>query len=78
MIRILGTSSRIFVNRLLNFCVGKTVGGKAPEVLRAFSTDSPLNLEHFDSNLMGAADFGYMVMTKKPSKNEFHGGLRVI
>jgi len=38
--------------------VGKTVNGKPREVLRVFSKDSPLNLEHFDTNLKGAADCG--------------------
>ena len=42
--------------RFLNFCVGKTVRGKSPEVLRVFSKDSLLNLEHFDTNLKGATD----------------------
>ena len=36
--------------------MGKIVGGKAPEVSRVFSTDSPVNLEDLDSNLMGAVD----------------------
>ena len=44
--------------RFLNFCVGETVRGKSPEVLRVFSKDSLLNLEHFDTNLKGAADCG--------------------
>ena len=45
-------------NRLFNFCVGETVIGKSPEVLRVFSKDSPLNLEHFHINLKGAANCG--------------------
>ena len=36
--------------------MGKTVSGKSPEVLTVFSKDSLLNLEHFDTNLKGAAD----------------------
>ena len=39
-------------------CVGKTVDGKSPEALRVFPTDSLINLEHFDANLMGAAEWG--------------------
>ena len=61
-------------NRLFSFCVSKTVNGKSRVVLGIFSTDPLVNLEHFDTNLMGVADCGYMIMTKKPSKNEFYGG----
>ena len=45
--------------------MGETVGGKAPEVSTVVSKDPPLNLENFDTNLMDAADCGYMVLTKK-------------
>jgi len=41
------------------------------EVSRSFgliSTDSLVNLEHFDINLMGAADCGYMVDQKNDQK----------
>ena len=31
-----------------------TVGGKSPEVSRVFQKDPLVNLEHFDTNLMGA------------------------
>ena len=55
-------------NPLLNFYVGKSVGGKSREVSTIVSKDPLENLEHFDTNLMGAADCGYMVVTKKPSK----------
>ena len=34
-------------HRLFIFCVGKTLRGKSPEVLRLFSTDSVVKLEHF-------------------------------
>ena len=37
--------------------MGQTVGGKASEVWRVFATDSSVNLEDFDSNLMGAVGF---------------------
>ena len=37
--------------------MGKTVGWKYPEVSRVFSTDSPLNLEHFDTNFMGGKSY---------------------
>ena len=46
--------------------MGETVGGKSPEVSRVFSKDPLMNSEHFDTNLMGAADCGYMVLTQKP------------
>ena len=48
--------------------MGETVGGKSPEVLRVFSKDLLVNLEHFDTNLMGAVDCGYMVSAEKPAK----------
>ena len=54
--------------RLYNFSVGKTVNGKSPEVSGIFSTDPLVNLEHFDTNFMGAADCGYIVSTEKPAK----------
>ena len=47
--------------------MGKTVNGKSPEVSGIFSKD-PVNLEHFDTNFMGAADCGYIVSTEKPAK----------
>ena len=53
-------------NRLFNFCVGKTLNGKSPEVSGIFSKDPLVNLEHFDTNLMGAVDCGYMVSAEKP------------
>ena len=50
--------------------MGETVGGKPPEVLRVFSKDPLMDLEHVDTNLMGAADCGYMVFTQKlPQKS---------
>ena len=48
--------------------MGETVGGKSPEVSRVFSKDPLMNSEHFDTNLMGAADCGYMVSAKKPAR----------
>ena len=54
--------------------MGKTVNGKSPEVSGIFSTDPLVNLEHFDSNFMGAADCGYIVSTEKPAKNGFYVG----
>ena len=48
--------------------MGKTVNGKSPEVSGIFSTDPLVNLEHFDTNFMGAADCGYIVSTDKPVK----------
>jgi len=38
------------------------------EVSRIFSTDPLMNLEHFDTNFIGAADCGYMVSTEKSAK----------
>ena len=75
MIPILGTSSNFRIeNRLLNFCVGETVGEKSPEVSRVFSKDSLLNLEYFDTNLKGAADCGKKFWIKNRPKNENYGG----
>ena len=54
--------------------MGETVGEKSPEVSRVFSKDPPVNLEHFDTNLMAAADCGYMAVIKKPSKKWFYVG----
>ena len=34
------------------------MNGKSPEVWRIFSKDFQVNLEHFDTNLMGAVDCG--------------------
>ena len=39
-------------------CVGKIVDGTSWELLGVFSKDSLVNLEHFDANLMGAAEWG--------------------
>ena len=57
--------------------MGETVGGKSPEVSRVFSKDPLMNSEHFDTNLMGAADCGYMVSTKKPAKKWILRGLKL-
>ena len=38
--------------------MGEPVGGKSLEVSRLFSKDLLVNLEHSDTNLMGAADCG--------------------
>ena len=45
-------------NRLLNFRVGETVGGHRPASLNLFYDDVFLNLQHFDTKLMGAARRG--------------------
>ena len=57
--------------------MGETVGGKSPEVSRVFSKDPLMNSEHFDTNLMGAADCGYMVSAKKPAKKWILRGLKL-
>ena len=36
-----------------------------------------MNFEHFDTNLMGAADCGYMVSTEKPVKKIDFKGLKI-
>ena len=41
-----------FKNRFLDCCVGKTVGGKSPEVSKLFLNASP-NDEHFKAHYMG-------------------------
>ena len=66
MIPILGTSSRIFELKIdfETFAWAK-LGGKSPEVLRVFSKDPLVNLEHFDTSLKGAADCVYMILTQK-------------
>ena len=64
-------------NQFFNFCVGESVGGKSPEVSRVFSKDPLINLEHFNTNLMGAADCGYMVLTKKPPQKLILRGLKL-
>ena len=48
--------------------MGEIVDGKSPEVSTIVSEDPFVNLKHFDTNLLGAADCGYMVMTEKLSK----------
>ena len=54
--------------------MGETVGGKSPEVSRVFLKDPLVNLVHFDTNLMVAADCGYMVLTLKlPQKLTLRG-----
>ena len=53
--------------------MGKIVGGKAPEVSRVFSTDSPVNLEDLDSNLMGAVDCRKRLQLKKRPKMDLTG-----
>ena len=67
MIPILGTNSRIFElkNDFLIFASVKPLVGS----LRKFRK----NLEPFDTNLMGAANCGYMISIKK-RKNELYGG----
>ena len=57
--------------------MGKTVGGKSPEASKVFPKDPLMNLKHFDTNLMGAADCGYMVLTKKTSKKWLLRGLNL-
>ena len=53
--------------------MGETVDGKSPEVSRRFSKDPLVNLENFDTNLMDAADCGYMVSIEKQPKMDFTG-----
>ena len=53
--------------------MGETVDGKSPEVSRGFSKDPLVYLENFDTNLMDAADCGYMVSIKKTAENGFYG-----
>ena len=53
--------------------MGKTVYGKSPEILRVFSKDSLFNLEHFDTNLKGAADCGKKFWIKNRLKIENYG-----
>ena len=50
------------------------MNGKSPEVSGIFSTDPLVNLEHFDTNFMGAADCGYIVSTEKPAKKRILRG----
>ena len=57
--------------------MGETVGGKSSEVSRVFSKDPLMNSEHFDTNLMGAADCGYMVSAKKTAKKWILRGLKL-
>ena len=44
------------------------MGGHRPASLNSFYDDSFLNLQHFDTKLMGAAQRGKKVMAKKPAK----------
>ena len=69
----ISTNSRItgFKIDFFSLCLGKTVAGKSPEVLMVFSNFSILNLDHFDTNLMGAASCGkkrpcFLKILKKP------------
>ena len=48
--------------------MSETEGWKSPEVSRVFSKDKLINLEYFDTNLMGDTGCGYMVLAKKPAK----------
>ena len=57
----------------VNFCVGQTVSGKSPVVSRIFLKDPLVNLEHFDTNLMGAADCGKKFWPKNRPKIDFTG-----
>ena len=45
-------------NSIFNFRVGKTVCGHRPASLNLFYDDVFLNLQHFDTKLMGAARRG--------------------
>ena len=47
--------------------MGETVGGKSPEVSRVFSKDPLVNLEHFDTNLMGAVESTVLTAVMKNS-----------
>ena len=47
-------------NRLFNICVGKTVGGKSPEISRLFFKVSLTNDEHFNAHDMGTDSYSDM------------------
>ena len=57
--------------------MGETVNGKSSEVSGIFSTDSLVNLEYFDTDLMGAADCGYMILTQKLPQKLILRGLKL-
>ena len=61
--------------RILNFFVGESVGEKSREVSRVFSKSLLVNLIHFDTNLVGAADCGEKLWIKTRLKIESYGGL---
>ena len=64
-------------NRLLNFCVDKSVGGKSPEVSRHVLKGSPKDNEHFQAYDMGAELCRDMRTTKKPTKSRKLWGLEL-
>ena len=53
-----------YENRLLNFCVGETVGGHRPASLNLFHDCLFLNSQHFDTKLMSAAQRGKKLWPK--------------
>ena len=53
--------------------MGETVNGRSSEVAEIFLTESLMNLEHFDTNLMGSADCGYLIVTKNRPKMDCMG-----
>ena len=60
-------------NTLFNFCVGETVGGHRPASLNLFYDCVFLNLQHFDSKLLGAAQRGEKLRPKNRPKIDFTG-----
>ena len=48
--------------------MGETVGEESPEVSRVFLKELLVNLEHFDTNLSGAGDCGFIISTEKPTE----------
>ena len=61
-------------NSIFNFRVGKTVCGHRPASLNLFYDGVFLNLQHFDTKLMGAAQRGKKLWPKNRPKNGFYGG----
>ena len=62
------------VNSLFKFCVGVWVGGHRPASLNLFYDDSFLNLQHFDTKLMSAAQRGKKLRSENRPNNGFYGG----
>ena len=64
----IGLSNFDCENRFLNFRVGETVGGHRPASLNLFYDGVFLNLQHFDTKLMGAAQRGKKLWPKNRPK----------